>query len=409
MDDMETVRRLAAAVLLGALVGLQRELTRSRLGGVRTFPLVGLVGFLCGMLAEGSPLTIAAGVVAVLGLTVVGNLRAPHDDHKGITTEAALLATFLIGAWCALGSLAVAVIAGATVAVLLQFKPELHGMVHRLSEEDAREIMRFAVLAMIVLPILPDKAYGPMNTLNPYEAWLMVVLVVGLNLAGYIAHKFVGARGGVAAAGVLGGLVSSTATTFGYARLAAREPKVAPVSAAVILLACATVYPRQLVEIGVAAPALLQEAAPPLLLAALVGAAGALWVFASARGGEADRVEPKNPGSLAAALGFGVLFALVGLALALARREVEGSEWAVAAVSGITDVDAVTLSSARLAASGSLPPDTAWRLALVAASANTLSKAALAVLFAGRLLVTRAVLPLLVSAAAAATLAALWP
>lgn len=403
--DLDAAMRLAIAVLLGALIGLQREQSQSRLGGIRTFPLVALLGALAGFLP--GPWPVAAGLVALMGVAV-GASRPPKDDSGGITSEVALLATFLIGAYAAKGSLAVTGLAGATVAVLLQFKPELHGAVDKLGEEDMRAIMRFAVVAMIILPILPNEAYGPQGTLNPRESWLMVVLVVGLSLAGYIAYKFIGKRGGMLTAGLLGGTISSTATAFGYSQQAARQPKSASIAGGVVALACAVVFVRIMVELAVVAPKVLEKGALPMSLAAVAAAGFAFGVFYFSSG-EPDGVEPKNPGGMLAAVSFGVGYALVGLLMALGHGKFTGSEYLVAAVSGLTDVDAVTLSTGRLARSGAIEADLAWRLALVAASSNTLFKAGLVTVVSKRLLMRRVGLPLLGLCGVSAAIAVLWP
>lgn len=403
-EDLQTVLRLSIAVLIGALVGLQREQSQSRLGGVRTFPLVALLGALAGFLPGAwAP---AAGLLA-LGAVVAAAGRG-GERGGGITTETAMLATYLIAAYAARGSLAIAGVAGAAVAVLLQFKPELHGAVDKLGEEDMRAIMRFAVVALIILPILPDRGFGPSGTLNPRESWLMVVLVVGLSLAGYIAYKFIGKRGGMLTAGLLGGTISSTATAFGYSRLAARQPRAAAMAGGVTALACAVVFGRIMVELGVVAPRVLLKGALPLSLAAAAAAAFAAAVFYRAEG-DVDGIEPKNPGGLLAALAFGAGYALVGLLMTLGHERFAGSEWLVAAVSGLTDVDAVTLSTARLARAGSLGADTAWRLALVAASSNTLFKAGLVTVVSRRALGVRLGLPLLGLCAVSAAIALWWP
>lgn len=409
-QDLQTVLRLMIAVLLGALVGLQREQAQPRLGGVRTFPLVSLLGAFAGFLSGASPLPIALGLLAVTGVVIAASRGARQEDTGGVTSEVALLATFLIGAYAAHGSLTVAGIAGAAVAVLLEFKPELHGAVDRLGEDDMRAIMRFAVLVMIILPILPNQAYGPDGTLNPRESWIMVVLVVGLNLAGYIGYKFIGNRGGMLVAGLLGGLISSTATAFGYSRLAAKQPKTVALAGGVVALACAVVFGRIMGEIGVVAPDVLKRGAVPMGLAALIAAlfAGAILLLSN-READGDGVEPKNPGGLLAAVGFGAGYAVVGLLMALGHKKMAGSEWVIAAVSGLTDVDAVTLSTARLARSGSLEADMAWRLALVAASSNTLFKAALVSVVSRRALALRVGLPLLLLSGAAASIAVFWP
>ncbi|MEQ1917610.1 MAG: MgtC/SapB family protein [Elusimicrobiota bacterium] len=407
-QDLQTALRLAIAVLVGALVGLQREQAQSRLGGVRTFPLVALLGALLGVLSDGKPWPVAAGLLALTAVTLVAG-RGDRKASGGVTSEIALLATYLIGAYAARGSLAIAGIAGASVATFLQFKPELHGAVDKLGTEDMRAIMRFAVVAMIILPILPHEAYGPHGTLNPRECWLMVVLVVGLNLAGYIAYKFVGKRGGMLASGLFGGLISSTATAFGWSRHAAKEPKTAALAAGVVALACAVVFGRILVEIGVVAPAVLKLGGLPIALAGLAAVLMAGVIFYRSSGERGGGVEPKNPGGLLSAVGFGAGYAVVGLLMSLGHDSLAGSEWLVAAVSGLTDVDAVTLSTARLARNGAIEADMAWRLALVAASANTAFKAALVTVISRRTLALRVGLPLLALSGVAAAIARYWP
>lgn len=403
-EDLQTVLRLSIAVLIGALVGLQREQAQPRLGGVRTFPLVALLGALAGFLPGiWAP---AAGLVA-LGAVIAAAGRG-GERGGGITTETAMLATYLIAAYAARGSLAIAGVAGAAVAVLLQFKPELHGAVEKLGEDDMRAIMRFAVVALIILPILPNHGFGPSGTLNPRESWLMVVLVVGLSLAGYIAYKFVGKRGGMLTAGLLGGTISSTATAFAYSGLAARQPRAAAAAGGVVALACAVVFARIMIELGVVAPRVLLKGVLPLSLAAAAAAVFAAAVFYRADG-EADGIEPKNPGGMLAAVAFGAGYALVGLLMTLGHGRFTGSEWLVAAVSGLTDVDAVTLSTARLARAGTLEADTAWRLALVAAASNTLFKAGLVTVVSRRALGVRLGLPLLGLCAVSAAIALLWP
>jgi uncharacterized membrane protein (DUF4010 family) len=409
--DHQTLLRIAIAVLVGALIGLQREQAQSRLGGVRTFPLVALLGVFAGFLSGPSHWLVAAGLMAVAGVAIIASRRGREDvkPHAGITTEVALLATFLIGAYAAKGTLTIVGIAGAAVAVLLQFKPELHGAVDKLGREDMRAIMRFAVVAMIILPLLPNRAFGPMNTLNPRESWLMVVLVIGLSLAGYIAYKFVGKRGGMLAAGLFGGLISSTATAFGYSRLAAKQPKTAPVAGAVVALACAVVFARILTELVIVAPAVFKLGSIPIGLGGVGATLFAGGVFYRSSGDADNGIAPKNPGGLLDAVAFGAGYAVVGLLMALGHQRLVGSEWVVAAISGLTDVDAVTLSSARLARGGFLGADIAWRLALVAASTNTAFKAALVSIVSRRTLALRIGLPLLLLSGALAAIALFWP
>ena len=198
---------LAIALGLGLIVGLQRESAESKLAGLRTFPLVTLLGAVCALLSRAAGgWVLAAGLLGVAAATAMGNaarLRRPDAD-PGITTEIALLLMYGLGAYTVLGHRAVAVVLGGTVAVLLHFKAELHGLVARLGDRDLRAIMQFVLLALVVLPVLPDETFGPFAVFNPREMWLMAVLIVGLSLAGYIALKFFGENAGIVAGGAPG-------------------------------------------------------------------------------------------------------------------------------------------------------------------------------------------------------------
>ena len=169
---------------------------------------------------------------------------------------------YALGAYAVLGHRAVAVALGGTVAVLLHFKAELHGAVNRLGDGDLRAIMQFVLLALVVLPVLPDATFGPYAVFNPREMWLMAVLIVGLSLAGYIALKFFGERAGIVAGGLLGGLISSTATTVSWSRLTRGRPETARAAALVIVIASTVVYGRVLAEIAAVAPAFLPRGGP---------------------------------------------------------------------------------------------------------------------------------------------------
>jgi uncharacterized membrane protein (DUF4010 family) len=177
-----TFQQLGIALLMG-LVGLQREHAASPLAGLRTFPLITILGSLCALLDQKVAwpgVTVAAGFVGVIALVGVGTFTRFLADEadRGLTTEFAILLMYGVGAYVVLGEMLIAVAIGAGVAVLLQFKPELHGIAARLGDEDLRAIMQFALITCIVLPVLPNKAYGPYAVFNPFQIWLMVVLIV---------------------------------------------------------------------------------------------------------------------------------------------------------------------------------------------------------------------------------------
>lgn len=388
----EILADLGVALGLGLLVGLQRESTSSALAGLRTFPLVTLLGAVCALLSTGtSGWLLAAGLVGVAAATAMGNaarLRDPSPD-SGITTEVALLLMYALGAYTVLGERAAAVVLGGTVAVLLHFKAALHGAVRRLGEGDLRAVMQFVLLALVVLPVLPDATFGPYAVFNPREMWLMAVLIVGLSLAGYVALKFFGERAGIVVGGLLGGLISSTATTVSWARLTRGRPDTARAAALVIVIASTVVYGRVLAEIATVAPAFLPVAARPVLALAAVMAVSAAVLWLRTRGEAAVSAEGQQPASLKTAFTFAALYGIVLLAVALVNdRFGARGLYAVSAISGLTDVDAITLSVSRLVGSGQVAPDLGARLVVVGVLSNLAFKGAMAALLGDRRLRT---------------------
>ncbi len=376
MNEIEIFLRLGVALILGLLVGLQREAKKIELAGIRTFALVSLFGAVCGMLMEtlGAWFPVA-GLVAVGFAIVFANFQYPapvSEGHPRTTTVIAALLVFAIGVYLMRGSLSVAMALGGTVAVLLYSKQPLKEFLARFGPGDLRAIIQFVLIALVILPLLPDENYGPYAVLNPHEAWFMVVLIVGISLGGYLAYQIAGAATGMLLGGLLGGLISSTATTVSYARQSKHLPDIARPAAFVIAAASTVVYARLLVEVAVVAPGLFGQFAPPLLLMLGTGACVAGYLFFAARRTKLpERSTNENPAELKAAIAFGVLYVIVLLAVAFARdRYGEYGIYPVAIISGLTDVDAITLSTARLVGAGKLSIETGWRAVLVASLAN---------------------------------------
>jgi uncharacterized membrane protein (DUF4010 family) len=283
---------------------------------------------------------------------------------------------FAVGVYLVIGHRAVAIAIGGGVAVLLQFKGQLHGLVARLGENDLKAIMQFALLSLVILPVLPDRAYGPYAVLNPRNIWFMIVLIVGISLGGYITYKFFGQRAGIVLGGILGGMISSTATTISYAKRTVGMPESAGLTAIVVMIASAIVFVRLQVEIVTVAPAFWSFAAPPLtiLLLLLIAASLVLWV--KNRSEQNDMPVQENPSELKSALLFGLVYAVV-LFMVAAVKEHFGNRglYLIAGVSGLTDVDAITLSTARLVHENRLSATDGWRVVVVAAMSNLIFKA----------------------------------
>lgn len=380
--------QMAISLLLGLLIGLQRERADRTIGGIRTYPLIAAFGTLSGWLAvDYGGWVVAAGLVALAALLVISNFvtaRAGKHD-SGQTSEVAALLLYGIGVYLVAGEPAVAVALGGAVAVLLHLKDPLHAFANRIGERDLAAIMQFALITLVVLPVLPDRAFGPYDTLNPFHTWLMVVLIVGIGLVGYVAYKLFGAREGAVLGGVIGGLVSSTATTASFARRATAEPAGTALAALVIMVASAIVYARVITEVAVVARGQVGAMLPPLVV--MLGASFALAavLYFRTRDHHVPMAEQGNPADLRLAVTFAAVYAVVSFIVAAVKTEFGVQAlYPVALIAGLTDVDAITLSTSKLVAQGRLEPGTAWRVILVASLSNLVFKAGMVAVIGGR-------------------------
>lgn len=380
--------QMAISLLLGLLIGLQRERADRTIGGIRTYPLIAAFGTLCGWLAaDYGGWIVAAGLVAVSALLVISNymLASTGKHDSGQTSEVAALLLYGIGAYLVVGEPAVAVALGGAIAVLLHLKDPLHAFANRIGERDIAAVMQFVLITLVILPVLPDRNFGPYDTLNPFHTWLMVVLIVGIGLVGYVAYKILGARDGAVLGGVIGGLVSSTATTASFARRAASQPSSAGLAALVIMIASAIVYARVITEVAVVARGQVGAMLPPLVAMLAASAAIAAVLFVRTREHHARMAEQGNPADLRLAVTFAGVYALVSFVVAAVQAEFGVQAlYPVALIAGLTDVDAITLSTSQLASQGRLGPDTAWRVILVASFSNLVFKAGMVALIGGR-------------------------
>lgn len=392
MDPSKVFVDLALALGVGLLVGLQREKAGSAIAGIRTFALITLGGAAAATLPDAAGVwAVACGVLAIAGLCLIGNWnRTAGHESPGVTTEAAMILMFLVGALVVFGPRSAAVAIGAATAVLLHAKPVLQQFTNRLGDGDLRAIMQFAVITLIILPVAPDQAYGPFAVLNPHRIWLMVVLIVGISLAAYVAQRMLGQQHGALLGGLLGGLISSTATTASFARRAAAEPAAAPLAGMAILIASTVLTVRLLVVLYAAAPAHWLQFALAVGVLLIVGLVCTLLARLSARGDSTPLPPQENPTELKSALIFAAMFAIVLVASAAANHYFGGRGiYVVSFLSGLTDMDAIALSVGGMVAAGSLDPLTGVRAVLIAFIANTLFKAVMAAVLGGRQLALR--------------------
>ena len=389
-NGLEYLPAFLTSLAIGLFVGLERERSPAAKAGLRTFALTALLGTLLALLSEymESPWLLAAGLLAVAGLIVSAYLDGSRTDDPGTTTQAALLLCFGLGALVWFGFGALAVLLAVAMTLLLHFKPELQNISKSLTRQDLQSILQFAVLSFVILPVLPNRDFGPFETLNPYQTWLMVVLISGLSLAGYVSLRFVGQRFGAPLLGFFGGMVSSTATTLIYARHARSNENLGKLAVVVIMIANLVVLIRLAVVSSLVAPGIAPHLIP-VLAGGLV--AGSLLTFFWWRrigaGGEFPTPEMNNPTEIRTALTFAALYAVISLISAwLANLSGSSGLYLLAFVSGLTDVDAISISMLRLFDQGKLTPDVTVATITIAYLSNLLFKFGLVMSIGGRTL-----------------------
>jgi uncharacterized membrane protein (DUF4010 family) len=385
------IRDFAIALFIGALVGIEREKKKAAsgdlgLGGIRTFIMVAMAGALAGWLSVqlGAPLLFVAALLILASLWLAGYVLTVKGGKAtpGLTTEIAALVIYLLGGTVMFGYPELAVGLAIVTSATLAFKEPLHGLVEKIGREDIYAGLKLLIASFIVLPLLPNRALDPLQALNPYQLWLLVILISALSFIGYVAVRILGQARGTALTGIFGGLVSSTAVTLAFSRRSRdhADGRLGDALAAGILLAWAVMFVRILVEVLVVhAPLLGQVVGPMAAMAVLAALAGLFYLWrgpAAAKHAMGEELVPlTNPFSLTAAIRFAAFFALVLLAVELVKRTLPGQGlYAVAALAGLTDMDAITLSMATFAREGGDQALAANAIAIGALS-NTVVKA----------------------------------
>ena len=393
------LQSLGVALGIGLLIGLERGWhERSaedgrRIAGVRTFGLIGLTGGLAGILSAHFGVWVL--VAALLGLSaiLVASYWAANrqDNGVGITTEVASLLTFILGAAAVAGYTYTAVVSAVVITILLGMKAILHRGLLKLSETELFAIFKLLLIALVILPVLPNGDFGPWGALNPFVIGWMILLLAGLSFIGYFAMRILGPQRGLLLTSVFGGLVSSTALTLVFSRLARNGSGVTAVLSIGIVIASVTLFPRVVIEVGLVNQALAIKLIPILGGMLLVGLGGVLlwWRYGIRQQNKGMDVEPvlKNPLELTAALRFGLLLVTI-MVFARAMQQVAGDAgiYVLAAISGLADVDALSLSMAKMAADAQVAPSVATQAIVLAILVNTTVKAALAYVIGGKVL-----------------------
>ena len=413
ITDTGLLQSLGIALGLGLLVGLQREWEHNRLAGLRTFALVSLFGALSGMLALAHGGWVMGGaLIALAAITVPGYMASLREKEAdpGLTTEIALLVMFATGAITMLGHHMVAVVIAGSVMVLLQGKKPLHQMVHKIGENDLREIARLVLIGLVILPVLPNRSFGYDGVLNPFAIWLMVVLIVGISLVAYLISKFLSPSRGAAVTGILGGLISSTATTASVARRSHGPPGHAPALAAITLISAAVVFGRVIIEVVIVASGVASEVLPPLVAMLALAGIIAVAAYRFSLKSEPPSSEDTPPSELKGAVMFGLIYVVVLLAVSFAKEHFgQTGLFTVAALSGLTDMDAITLSTASLSQAGQLDASTAWRVIMTGGLANLLFKTALVIGMGSRAFIKPVILGFAAMLTGGVAILAFWP
>jgi uncharacterized membrane protein (DUF4010 family) len=387
--NLEPWWRFAVALLIGALIGLEREYVQQRTGeedfaGIRTFTLMSLLGAIGAYMAEdyGMLPFLAAyiGIILLVWASYLGEIVRKHEE--GITTEVAAISVPLLGALVVWGEFELASALGVITALVLALKPTLRNLTSRMSAADMRAILEFLLITAVVLPLLPNSNFGPFNVINPYQTWLVVVLVSGIGFFGYLLIKILGAEQGVGVTGVLGGLVSSTATTVSFSSRSKGNPELSSILAQGILLTSSVMFPRVIIEVAIVYTPLLKVIAVPMvaMLTFSLGTVFFLWRRRSTREQEERKpVDVSNPLRLSTAITFALAFVIVLIVVQWANEAFgEAGVYVASALSGVTDVDAITLSVSELASSNQLEPQVAGFAVVLAALVNTVAKGVMA-------------------------------
>jgi len=418
MDQITVLIRFVVALALGFVVGLQRESAAapthsSPLGGVRTFPVVSLLGCMLAYLgaSAGTWIPFAVGFAMVGFVIASSQYISAREGHPGLTTSMALLTIYSLGGVCWSGNFILATAGAVALTLLLSMKVELHSFAHNLTQNDLIASLKFAVVSAIILPLLPDHSYGPLafQVFNPFKIWLLVVFISGIGFIGYVLVKMVGANRGIGITGLLGGLASSTALTLSFTERSRENPELSPTLATGIVMAWTVMYLRVLAVVWVISPELGRMLVLPMIVPVLPGLGWCLWLWKrETRIGQQASPKFANPFELAPAIKFVVIILAVLLISKGARIEFGDSGLMVSSfVAGLADVDAIAISVGQM----SISEPNMMRLAamgvVLAGIANTLTKGCIAI-FMGAPGMRRSIGPAMLLMMSAGVLALLY-
>ena len=388
--EISLILKFLISFAIGALIGTERERKQSKIkefAGIRTFMLIAVFGTSSAFLSTFYPnfiLIAFLGLAAMVGLSYMTSTREIGDI--GITTEVVALLTFILGALCFTDEgLQIVPILAIIITTLLAVKPYLHTFARKISQKEIINTLKFLIIAFVILPLLPDQTFGPLNVFNPYQIWLIVVFISGISFAGYILMKFIGAERGISATGIIGGLVSSTAVTTAMAARVRESDFIIRAAVFATVVASSMMFLRVLFEVAVINPNLISLLTVPMISMGIVGIALGLLAWKTTKVREVgEDLKLKNPFSLKPALIFGLLFLIILFASKIADIYFGSSGiYITSIISGVADVDAITISMAILARN-TISPDVAVTAITLAAISNTIVKFLIALFFGTR-------------------------
>ncbi len=390
MADVFIIQSLAVALALGALIGLEREYARYRgkgqsYAGIRTYPLISLFGTLSAYLGDIlSPWILIVGMILVGGIILIAYFSINERVHKyvGATSEIAGFITFFIGVLVYYDQILLATVLAIAMTIILYARSVLHNFARKMEKKELADTLKFAVIAFVILPFLPNKGYGPYELFNPYEVWLMVVFISAISFIGYITLKWFGGKG-ITLAGLLGGVASSTATTLSFAERSKKESTFFRALSLGVILANMAMFGRVLVFVFFVNRSVFLKLLPSMIILILLTLLFSYFLWKKAKNIQSN-VKLSSPFTLWPALKFGLLFAAIVALTKIANVYFSTRGiYLVSFFSGFVDVDPITLSLAQLAKT-TITERVAHDGILIGVLTNILAKGGIAYWFGGK-------------------------
>ncbi len=385
------IQKLGIAILIGALIGLERERARSgddkTFAGIRTYPLISMLGFSSALVGSITSMWIYAAIfTGYAALITASHVFSARMGRFGGTSEISTFLVFVLGSLVFWNYIILAAIIAVVITILLSLKIQLHTFAGKVSEEDLYATLKFAIITVIILPLLPDKTYGPFNVLNPRLIWYMVVLISGISFVGYIFINFFGKDRGIGITGLMGGMVSSTAVTFSLSRRSAENPQLSGSCATGIILASTVMNLRIFIVTVVLNSELIKGIWLPLLILTITGLIISYVFSKKFRKDKHEQINLRNPFELKSALLFGLLFGVI-IFISKAAKVYFGTSgiYAASGLAGLTSVDAIVLSLAKLSTEA-LSHSVAIAAIIIAIISNTVVKGIIAVMLGSAVL-----------------------